>query len=146
MEFDRNRSAGILASEIARLYAAALQGALHPLGLSRAQYLALSELWLEDGLTQRLLAERVGVEQATMANTLVRMERDGLIERKPNPDDGRSQQIWLTQAAHRLQAPATNAAAKANELVAEGLPVAERELFFSMLARVIANLRTIRSS
>ena len=146
MEFDRNRSAGILASEIARLYAAALQGALQPLGLSRAQYLALSELWLEDGLTQRLLAERVGVEQATMANTLARMERDGLIERKPNPDDGRSQQIWLTQAAHRLQAPATNVAAKANELVAEGLPVAERELFFSMLARVIANLRTIRSS
>lgn len=146
MEFDRNRSAGILASEIARLYASALQGALQPLGLSRAQYLALSELWLEDGLTQRLLAERVGVEQATMANTLVRMERDGLIERKSNPDDGRSQQIWLTQAAHRVRDPATDAAARANELVAEGLPVAERELFFSMLARVIANLRTIRSS
>lgn len=146
MEFDRNRSAGILASEIARLYAAALQGALQPLGLSRAQYLALSELWLEDGLTQRQLAERVGVEQATMANTLVRMERDGLIERRPNPDDGRSQQIWLTEVALRLQASATDAAVKANELVAEGLPVAERELFFSMLARVIANLRADRSS
>ena len=146
MEFDRNRSAGILASEIARLYAAALQGALQPLGLSRAQYLALSELWLEDGLTQRQLAERVGVEQATMANTLVRMERDGLIEKKPNPDDGRSQQIWLTEVARRLQAPATDAAARANEIVAEGLPVAERELFFSMLARVIANLRADRSS
>lgn len=146
MEFDRNRSAGILASEIARLYAAALQGALQPLGLSRAQYLALSELWLEDGLTQRQLAERVGVEQATMANTLVRMERDGLIEKRPNPDDGRSQQIWLTEVAHRLQAPATEAAARANELVAAGLPVAERELFFSMLARVISNLRADRSS
>lgn len=146
MEFDRNRSAGILASEIARLYAAALQGALQPLGLSRAQYLALSELWLEDGLTQRQLADRVGVEQATMANTLVRMERDGLIEKKPNPDDGRSQQIWLTQAAHRLQAPATNAATEANELVATGLPVAERELFLSMLARVISNLRADRPS
>lgn len=146
MEFDRNRSAGILASEIARLYAAALQGALQPLGLSRAQYLALSELWLEDGLTQRQLAERVGVEQATMANTLVRMERDGLIERKPNPDDGRSQQIWLTEVAQRLRAAATDAAAGANELVAAGLPVAERELFFSMLARVISNLRAGRSS
>ncbi len=146
MEFDRNRSAGILASEIARLYAAALQGALQPLGLSRAQYLALSELWLEDGLTQRQLADRVGVEQATMANTLVRMERDGLIEKRPNPDDGRSQQIWLTEVAHEMRAPATAAAARANELVAAGLPVAERELFFSMLARVISNLRADRSS
>lgn len=144
MEFDRNRSAGILASEIARLYAAALQGALQPLGLSRAQYLALNELWLEDGLTQRQLADRVGVEQATMANTLVRMERDGLIEKKPNPDDGRSQQIWLAEVAHGLQAPATSAVVEANDLVATGLPVAERELFFSMLARVIANLRADR--
>lgn len=146
MELDRNRSAGILASEIARLYAATLQGALQPLGLSRAQYLALSELWLEDGLTQRQLAERLGVEQATMANTLVRMERDGLIDRKPNPDDGRSQRIWLTEAAQRLQGPATSAAMGANELVAAGLPAAERELFYSMLARVISSLRAGRSS
>ena len=146
MDYDRNRSAGILAGEIARLYAAALQTALQPLGLSRAQYLALSELWLADGLTQRELAERLGVEQATMANTLVRMERDGLIERKPNPDDGRSQLIWVTEAAHRLRAPATAAAVQADDMVAAGLPPAERELFFSMLARVISNLRADRSS
>ena len=145
MEYDRNRSAGSLADEIARLYAAALQAALQPLGLSRAQYLALSELWLADGLTQRELADRLGVEQATMANTLVRMERDGLIERKPNPDDGRSQLIWVAEAAHRLRVPATAAAVQADEMVAAGLPPAERELFLSMLARVISNLRTGQS-
>jgi len=47
-----------------------------------AQFLALSELWGDDGLTQRELAERLGVEQATMANTLARMERDRLVERR----------------------------------------------------------------
>lgn len=144
MMFDKTRSAGALASEIARLYAAALQRALVPLGLSRAQFLALSELWIEDGLTQRDLAERLGVEQATMANTLARMERDHLVERRANPDDGRSQQVWLTDAARGLQASTVSAAVEANDLVAAGLPMAERELFFSMLGRVVSNLRDSR--
>ena len=141
MMFDKTRSAGALASEIARLYGSALQRALQPLGLSRAQFLALGELWLEDGLTQRDLTGHLGVEQATMANTLARMERDKLVVRRPHPDDGRSQQIWLTQAARDLQAPATAAAVQANDLVIAGLPVAERELFFSMLGRVASGMR-----
>jgi len=144
MIFDKTRSAGALASEIARLYAAALQRLLQPLGLSRAQFLALSQLWGDDGLTQRELTERLGVEQATMANTLARMERDRLIERRPHPDDGRSQQIWLTQAARGLEAPATAAAVQANDLVITGLPVAERELFFSMLRRVVEGLQNAK--
>jgi len=141
MTFDKTRSPGMLASEIARLYAAALQRALQPWGLSPGQFQALSELWIEDGLTQRQLAARLGVEQPTMANTLGRMERDNLVARKPHPEDGRSQQIWLTEAARSLQLPASKAALAADELMAAGLPPAERELFLSMLGRVASNLR-----
>jgi len=145
MTLDKTRSPGILTSEIARLYAAALQRALQPCGLSPGQFQALAEMWVEDGLTQRQLAARLGVEQATMANTLGRMERDNLVSRKPHPGDGRSQQIWLTEAARSLQLPATMAAAEADELVVAGLPPAERELFLSMLGRVASNLRLARS-
>lgn len=141
MMYDKTRSAGVLAGEIARLYAAALQRTLMPLGLSRAQFVVLGELWLTDGVTQKELASRLSLEQATMANTLARMERDDLVTRKPHPDDGRSQQIWLTGTAKELQAPATRAAIEADSLVAAGLPAAERELFLSMLGRVAANLR-----
>lgn len=143
--FDKTRSAGALASEIARLYAAALQRALAPLKLSPAQFLALNELWDDDGLTQGELAQRLAVEQATMANTLARMERDRLVQRRPHPDDRRAQQVWLTQAARGLQARAIEAAVNANDPVAEALPAAERELFLSMLGRVVSNLRTARS-
>ena len=140
MEFDKTRSAGNLIQEIARLHAAALQRALVPLGLSRAQFLVLSELWSEDGLTQRELTLRLMVEQATMASTLGRMERDGLIERRPHPDDGRSQQVWATQAARNLREPAVRAAVDADLELASGLPAAERELFQSMLRRIAGNL------
>jgi DNA-binding MarR family transcriptional regulator len=145
MIFDKTRSAGVLASDIARRYTQALQHRLQPLALSPAQFLALCELWEEDGRTQRELSFRLGVEQATMANTLARMLRDGLVERRPHPDDGRSQLIWLSPRAQALQGPATRAALEANEALVSGLPAAERELFLSMLNRVAAAMRTTQA-
>lgn len=141
MSFDKSRSAGVLASDITRQYTAALQRRLQPLGLSPAQFLTLNELWLDDGLTQSDLTQRLGIEQATMANTLARMQRDGLIERKPHPDDRRSQLVWLSHHARALQTSATEAAVNANKQVLESLPAAERELFLSMMNRVAAALR-----
>ncbi len=142
MTFDKNRSAGVLASELARLYSAELQRRLAPLGLSAAQFLVLSELWAEDGLTQRALTLRLGVEQATMANTLTRMERDSLVARKLHPDDRRSQLVMLTEAARALEASAVTAAREVNETVLHCLPAAERELFLSMLGRMVAGMRS----
>ena len=48
----------------------------------QGQFAVLLELWAGDGLTQKELVERLDVEQATMANTLARMVRDGLVERR----------------------------------------------------------------
>ena len=141
MSFDKTRSAGVLANELARLYGAELQRRLAPLGLSPAQFLALSELWAEDGQTQRALTARIGVEQATMANTLARMERDSLMARAPHPDDRRAQIVRLTEAARALETAAIGAAADVNQAVIEGLPSAERELFLSMLGRIVMAMR-----
>jgi DNA-binding MarR family transcriptional regulator len=141
MTFDKSRSAGVMATEMARLYAAELQTRLAPYGLSPAQFLVLSELWRQDCQTQRDLTERLGVEQATMANTLARMQRDRLIERKAHPEDRRSQLVCLTEAARAFEASATTAAIEVNDAVLQGLPPAERELFLSMLGRVVSGMR-----
>jgi len=41
----------------------------------------LRQLWLTDNITQKELPEQILVEQATLSNTLKRMERGGLIFR-----------------------------------------------------------------
>lgn len=141
MEFDKTRSAGYLANHMARLFAAGLQRRIAPLGLAPAQFITLIELWREDGLTQKQLIERLDVEQATMANTLTRMERDGLIRRLPHPDDGRAQQVWLTKKARAVQQPATQAARDQNMAALSGLTQDESEVFRKMMRRVIATLK-----
>lgn len=141
MTFEKTQSAGYLTNHLARLFAQALHERIRPLGLAPAQFMTLLELWAEDGLTQRDLVERLDVEQATMANTLARMVRDGLVVRRPHPEDGRAQQVWLTPKARELQGPATAAARAVNQVALDGLSPDERRQLLGLLGRAIEGLR-----
>lgn len=140
----QKRSAGYLANHMARLFARALAEAIAPLGLAPAQFMVLLELWKTDGLSQVELVRRLDVEQATMAKTLSRMVRDGLVTRAPHPRDARATLIHLTEHARGLRKPA-KAAAKAVDAMALGdLSGKEQDRFFGLLHRVIAALRAER--
>ncbi|MEP9387915.1 MarR family transcriptional regulator [Mesorhizobium sp. KR9-304] len=141
MTFDKTRSAGFLANHMARLFAKGLQQNIRPLGLAPAQFMTLLALWEKDGLTQRELVALLDVEQATMANTLTRMERDGLIERRAHPEDGRSQSIHLTKKAISLREPATSAARAVNGVALGDLSEKERTTFLNLTRRVIDSLK-----
>ncbi|WP_425043542.1 MarR family winged helix-turn-helix transcriptional regulator [Primorskyibacter sp. S87] len=125
---------------MARLFAAGLATRIAPLGIAPAQFMVLLELWSEDGLTQKELVERLSVEQATMANTLARMERDELIVRRPSKTDKRSRTVWLTDQARGLKEPATRAAGAQNDVALKGFDAEERALFLNMMIRVIGNM------
>lgn len=137
MAFEKSKSAGYLANHMARLFAQGLAERIKPLGIVPGQFPVLLELWGQDGLTQMELVRRVDIEQATMANTLARMERDGLIHRKRHPLDGRSQQIWLTPKAWALRDAATSAAQAQNRLALARLSSSEQKQFVVLTQRII---------
>ncbi|HEY1097650.1 MAG TPA: MarR family transcriptional regulator, partial [Myxococcota bacterium] len=68
---------------------------LKAFGFSMSQMPVLHAL--QDGVakSQKELAQLARIEQPTMAEMLTRMERDGVIERAPNPRDGRGSLISL---------------------------------------------------
>lgn len=136
----KTRSAGFIANHLARLFHQSLAVRIAPLGLAPAQFMVLLELWSEEGLTQRDLIERLHVEQATMANTLARMQRDGLILRRPVPGDRRSQGVWLTDKARALEAPARREADQVNASALAGLDSSERKALLSLMSRARAGL------
>jgi DNA-binding MarR family transcriptional regulator len=70
----------------------------------RASYgSVLIPLLEEDGLRMGEIARRARLSKQTMT-TMVRLcERDGLVERRPDPDDGRATRVHLTAKARDFQ-------------------------------------------
>ncbi|HDV7283790.1 TPA: MarR family winged helix-turn-helix transcriptional regulator [Mannheimia haemolytica] len=134
----RLQSAGYLMNHIARQFAILLGEGLKPLGISPAQFPILLTLWETDGLSQNELVKIADVAQATIANTLARMERDGLIMRKDNPNDARSRLIFLTDHAKELQEKATVIAQNINIGALSVLDDEEKQEFITMMNKVLA--------
>ena len=66
----------------------------------------LIPLFEEDGLRMGEIARRARLSKQTMT-TMVRLcERDGLVERRPDPDDRRAARVHLTAKAKRFQSRA----------------------------------------
>lgn len=141
MTFNRMDSATYLAGQLAKAFTRSLQARAAALGFSPGQLPVLIELWAEDGLTQKQLLDRIGIEQATMANTLARMQRDGLIERRPHPSDRRAQLVFLTPKARELEEQAVLTARESDDALFKGFRRFERELLMEYIRMIIENAR-----
>lgn len=84
---------GILAQLSRALFEARL-----PAGVTVAHFSVLNHLIrVADGQTPLQLARAFQVPKTSMTHTLAGLEDRGMIEMRPNPRDGRSKQVWLTE-------------------------------------------------
>uniref|UniRef100_UPI001F032DE0 MarR family winged helix-turn-helix transcriptional regulator n=1 Tax=Falsiroseomonas oryziterrae TaxID=2911368 RepID=UPI001F032DE0 len=74
-----------------------------PHGVVPGAWYALRVLWEEDGLTQRELAARIGIQEPTAAIALRGMERAGWIRRRRSAEDRRKLHVELTPAGLALR-------------------------------------------
>lgn len=141
MKFDRHQSPGHQINYLARLFAQALYRRIGRHGVTRGQFPVLLTLWEAEGVTQAELAERLAVEQPTMANTLKRMERDGLIRRTADPDDRRRALIHLTPRGRELEEVLTASARETNAAALADVSPEETEQMMAIVRRMIQNLQ-----
>ena len=140
MKFERQKSAGYMTNWAARLFARAMDRRLKAIGMSSGQMPVLFALGDGGALPQKRLAELAALEQPTMAATLARMERDGLVERKPNPRDGRSALFSLTPTAMDKAKTVREAVVSINGRALSGLSEEEQAAFMDMMRRIVAAL------
>ena len=132
---------GSLMHWAARLFRRLADLRLEPLGFSSGPLPVLTALVQTEAMSQKALTERAAIEQPTMAATLARMERDGIIERRPDPHDKRVSLFSLT--------PATREKVQALQAAIEGmnadalahLPEQDRQRFRQMLLTMIESLQ-----
>jgi DNA-binding MarR family transcriptional regulator len=135
-----NESLAHAFGSISRLVERELRLAFAEYGVQPGQLPVLLSLYEHDGLTQAELATSTGVEQPTMAATLGRMERKGLVSRKPDDADGRRVGVFLTAPAKQLEKPLTDAVRAINRRALRGLSADERNLLYDLHGRLQQNL------
>jgi DNA-binding MarR family transcriptional regulator len=98
-----------------------------PPGFTLSQFTVVNNLVrVKDGRTPLELARAFQVPKTSMTHSLAVLERQGLIEMRPNARDGRSKCVFVTEAGRAfrltaLQAMAPDAAALASRFPAERL-------------------------
>jgi DNA-binding MarR family transcriptional regulator len=81
----------------------------------------LVPLYEEDGLRMGELASRARLSKQTMTTMVRLLEREGLVRRERDPDDGRAFRIVLTARARRFQPIAEATVGELAELARERL-------------------------
>jgi DNA-binding MarR family transcriptional regulator len=88
----------------------------------RASYGALLiPLLEEDGLRMGELARRARLSKQTVTTMARLLERDGLVSRRPDPDDARASRLFLTARARSFEPVAKSVLAALQQRVAKTL-------------------------
>lgn len=140
MERDVLSTPGHLISLAARGFTRLSEARLKPMGFGVGYLPALIALKLEKATSQRDLARFARIEQPSMAQMMVRMERDGLIRRTPDPADRRSSHVVLTQTALDRLPEACAVLHQGNREALDGFTDAEAAQLVALLERLIVNL------
>ena len=137
---DDKRNFGILLHDVARMMRVGYDRRMKPLGLTRSQWWVLNRLYFLEGTWQSELASELDIEKATLGRLLDRLEEKGWVVRKPDPDDRRAKQVFLTEKVEptmrimRVQAAETNAEALAS------LSGEEKDKMIELLLKVRGDL------
>jgi len=77
---------------------------LYAQGLTEQQWRVLRALWEVDTMSNQSLSDRCVLHPASMSRILPKLERDGLISRRPIEQDRRNLAVTLTVAGRQLVA------------------------------------------
>lgn len=138
-DVDPNNTLGTIVRDVYLGYRRVLQDELLARNITIPQWTFLRILWLEEGLTQKALSALVSNHPSTTVDTIRTLERDGFVERRPDPSDGRAMLVFLTKAGHDLRSVLTPCAVRANDVATEGLSDREITTLQKLLVKVRRN-------
>ncbi|MCI0624242.1 MAG: MarR family transcriptional regulator [Acidobacteria bacterium] len=105
-------------------------------GSTADQYVVLTVLSEEDGITQQELVRRIYSDQNTVAAMLLLLEKRGLIKRRDHPADGRVWCIYLTPKGRRLQKQLDGGAECLHQQLREALLPEEKDAVLNSLKQI----------
>jgi DNA-binding MarR family transcriptional regulator len=114
--------------------------AVRPHGLTLARYTALSVIARRDGLSNAQLARRSYITPQSMSQVITALERDDLIERRPDRSHRRILRATVTRKGRRVLAACDEAVDVLEEEMLAELPPEERDALLDRLTSCVRRL------
>ena len=128
---------GLLLFGTARAWRTKLDQRLRPLGLTQGKWRTL--IHLSQGgnkLTQKEIAERMGIEEPTLAGLLDRLQEDGWIKRQESPNDRRCKIIHLQRRSKAVLDEIFNTAHGLRHELIDDVPANDLEACVRVLTQI----------
>lgn len=127
--------------DIARFRAILFDAMLRPHDMTMSQGWVLVHVLRENGLRQADLAQRMDVATVTISKLIDRLEARGYVERRPDPDDRRSNRVHATEPARAVVRLMTRTLGELDTMASRDVPPEELEIAMRVLRRMRRNLR-----
>lgn len=140
IEYDFERSIGYLVCCTSQALQNALNVELREQGITFRQWQVLACIALLGEPTQTQIADRLGIETATLVGVLDRMERDGWIGRYPCPADRRKKIIRATEQVRPVWEKMARCGRRVRQRASRGISASDLAIVWRVLERVQENL------
>ncbi len=137
---DARRSArlGFLLSQLGSYAGSMFAELTEPLGVSPSEAGVIRIIGRTPGISQRELADRLGLVQSRVVVLLDRLDEAGLSTRTRRDGDRRVQEVRLTDAGTALLGKLRSAAEEQERRLTEGLDAEARARLFALLSELVA--------
>lgn len=131
---------GPLLVQICRAQRNLAAAALDAINMHVGQENLVYRLATEEGVSQAQLAGALCLDASTVTKMLVRLERDGVVARRPDAEDARVSRVYLTPHGKALVEPVLDVWRQMEERITRGLSEAETLLLRRLLLHILDNL------
>lgn len=114
---------------------------LRAINLHVGQDHLLCRLWSGDGVTQLQLSEYLKCEPPTVTNMVKTLEKNELVYRRRDEEDGRISRVYLTGKGRALQQPVEQVWRKQQEKLLEGILPDEKLMLRRLMKQMEENLK-----
>jgi len=137
----KNRELAFTIKDVARLLRTYADQRAAQFGITYSKWAVLSRLRRSEGLKQTELAEVLDLQPITLTRLLDGLADNGLIERRPDPDDRRANRLYLTPAAGPLLDQLGVLAEDLMDTALDGLAQKDVAALLTQLGTIKDNLR-----
>jgi MarR family transcriptional regulator for hemolysin len=107
--------------------------------LSGGQWKVIIALSIQNGLSQKDLAERIFLDGTTLVPIIDGMEKKGLVERKTDPKDRRNNNVFLTSKSESFVDPIIEIFFRMRKIVFKNISESDLELTKNTLKKITVN-------